>query len=87
MDRDQPMAEQTYTPPHNIEAEQAVLGAIFVDPGCMTEISLILKRPEMFWRVSHQHIYRAIQQLNAEAHEIDWVSVVEQIRKAGELES
>lgn len=80
------MAETAFTPPHNLEAEQAVLGAIFVDPGCMTEVSLILKRPEMFWRVSHQHIYRAIQALNAESHEIDWVSVIEQIRRKGDLE-
>jgi len=81
------MAETAYTPPHNLEAEQAVLGAIFVDPQCLTEISLILKRPEVFWRVSHQHIYRAIQHLSVDAHEIDWVSVVEQVRKNGELEA
>jgi replicative DNA helicase len=81
------MPEQAYTPPHNLEAEQAVLGAIFVDPGCLTEISLILKRPEVFWRVSHQHIYRAILQLSVDAHEIDWVSVVEQVRKNGDLEA
>jgi replicative DNA helicase len=81
------MANETgYTPPNSIEAEQAVLGAIFVEPLCLSEVSLILKKPEMFWRASHQHIYRAIQMLSSLGHEIDWVSVAEQVRKAGVLD-
>jgi replicative DNA helicase len=81
------MPEETgYIPPHSIEAEQAVLGAIFVDPGCLPDVSLLLKKPEMFWRASHQHIYRAIQDLSSEGHEIDWVSVGEQVKKNGATE-
>jgi replicative DNA helicase len=75
-----------YVPPHSIEAEQAVLGAIFVDPGCLPEVSLILKQPEMFWRTSHQHIYRAIQQLSSEGTEVDWVNAGERILKNGAME-
>jgi replicative DNA helicase len=78
--------ETGYIPPHSIEAEQAVLGAIFVDPGCLPDVSLLLKKPEMFWRASHQHIYRAIQDLSSEGHEIDWVSVGEQVKKNGAAE-
>lgn len=81
------MADASFIPPHSIEAEQAVLGAIFVDPGCLTEVSLVLKSPQMFWRTSHQHIYRAVLDLSAEGHEIDWVSVAEQVRKLGALEA
>ncbi|MCA8911318.1 MAG: replicative DNA helicase [Planctomycetes bacterium] len=81
------MPEDTaFIPPHSIEAEQAVLGAIFIDPGCLPEVTLILKKPQMFWRASHQHIYHAIQQLSAEGHEIDWVSVGEQVRKDGTID-
>ena len=82
-----PEPTQAIAPPHNLEAEQAVLGAVIVDPACMVEVSLILKRPEMFWRVSHQHAYRAMQQLWSEGQEIDWVSVTEQVRRAGALEA
>ena len=57
--------QNTFVPPHDIEAEQAVLGAIFVDPDRMAEVTLILKHPSLFWRTSHQHIYNAILQLNA----------------------
>lgn len=81
------MAEtEAFVPPHSIEAEQAVLAAVLVDPGCLPEVSLTLKRPDVFWRTSHQHIYRAIQQLSSDGHEIDWVSVAEQVRKQGALD-
>ncbi len=73
--------------PHNIEAEQAVLGAIFIDPACLSEVALIIKAPEMFYRASHQHIYRAIQDLSARGAEIDWVHVTEGVRKQGALEA
>ena len=80
------MADEAFIPPHDIEAEQAVLGAIFVDPRCLGEVTLILQHPTMFWRTSHQHIFEAIQQLNAEAREVDWVTVGEQLRKNGVIE-
>lgn len=78
---------QGYIPPHSIEAEQAVLGAIFVEPACINEVALILRSPEMFFRDSHRHIYKAMQQLSAEAREIDWVTVLEEVRKQGLLEA
>lgn len=40
-------------PPQNIEAEQAVLGAIFLEPSSLTIASEILI-PEDFYRASHQ---------------------------------
>lgn len=77
---------QGFAARHNIDAEQVVLGGIFIDPQGLPEIQLILKKPEMFFRTSHQYIYNAITQLADSAHEIDWVSVVEQIRRDGHLE-
>lgn len=40
-------------PPQNIEAEQAVLGAIFLQPSSITLTSELLI-PEDFYRASHQ---------------------------------
>ncbi|MHC4840649.1 MAG: replicative DNA helicase, partial [Planctomycetota bacterium] len=68
-------------PPHNMEAEMAVIAAIFVDPGCLPEVTLVLKRPEMFWRTSHQHIYRAVQELSSVGETITFVSVGERLIK------
>jgi len=81
------MAETPVTVPHNIEAEQAVLGAIFIDNACLSEIAPILKSPEMFYRASHQHIYEAMMSLSARGAEIDWVHVSEEVRKQGALEA
>ncbi|MDC1142659.1 replicative DNA helicase [Planctomycetota bacterium] len=71
----------TNLPPHNMEAEMAVIAAIFVDPGCLPEVTLVLKRPEMFWRTSHQHIYRAVQELSSVGETITFVSVGERLIK------
>lgn len=81
------MAETSVTVPHNIEAEQAVLGAIFVDNACLSEVAPILKSADMFYRASHQHIYQAMLTLSARGAEIDWVHVAEEVRKQGALEA
>jgi replicative DNA helicase len=69
------MAEmiQGRTPPHNIEAEQAVLGAIFLDPDAISSASEILI-PEDFYRASHQLIYRVMLELSDKGEPIDIVT-------------
>jgi replicative DNA helicase len=81
------MAESPVTVPHNLEAEQAVLGAIFIDNSCLSEVAPIIKAPGMFYRASHQHIYQAMLALSARGAEIDWVHVSEEVRKQGALEA
>lgn len=44
-------------PPQNIEAEQGVIGSIFLDNAVMHDVAAILK-PEDFFRDAHQVIYR-----------------------------
>ncbi len=50
------------TPPQNIEAEQAVLGAILVNNTTFEKISELL-RPDHFYNPVHQRIYAAISTL------------------------
>lgn len=61
------------TPPHNIEAEQSVLGAILLEPEAF---SIVAERlvPEDFYRASHQYIFRAMVQLYDRGEPIDVVS-------------
>ena len=40
-------------PPHNIEAEQAVLGALLLNWGAMSEVVSIL-RPDRFYSLQNQ---------------------------------
>lgn len=71
------------TAPHSIDAEQALLGAIFVDPTCLADVAAVIKQPEFFFRVSHQHIYRAMLACEATLEGLDWVTVLGRMEQAG----
>jgi replicative DNA helicase len=59
----QPVDEsQLRTPPHNIEAEQALLGAILINNKTLERVAEFL-RPEHFYSPVHQRIYSAIMRL------------------------
>ena len=61
--------------PQNIDAEEAILGAILVNPSCMNKVVEILK-PESFYKPAHRYVYEAILQLyNGGDGKIDIVSV------------
>lgn len=72
-------------PPHSIEAEQAALGAIFLDPSVLDDMRLILRDPRYFYRNKHQHIFAAMIALHDSGSEIDWVTVKENLSAAGLL--
>ncbi|MEU9342026.1 DnaB-like helicase N-terminal domain-containing protein [Streptomyces sp. NPDC048278] len=50
-----------------VQAEQAVLGAVFLDPGQLDHLSPWL-RPDHFYRPAHQALYAAMLRLHAEGH-------------------
>ncbi|EOV8662060.1 replicative DNA helicase [Staphylococcus pseudintermedius] len=68
--------------PHSHEAEQSVLGAIFLDPELMSSTQEILL-PESFYRGAHQHIFRAMMDLNEDAKDIDIVTVLDRLTQEG----
>ncbi|WP_251554427.1 replicative DNA helicase [Neobacillus muris] len=72
-------------PPQNIEAEQAVLGAIFLEPSSLTLASEVLI-PEDFYRASHQKIFHMMLKLNDQGKAIDLVTVTEELAAAKLLE-
>lgn len=74
------------TVPHNIEAEQALLGAVFLDNAVLDDIRSVVRAPGYFYRGSHQHIFAAMCALRDAGHEIDWIHVAAAITKAGHLE-
>src|SRR5690625_3139645 len=62
------------TPPHNIEAEQAVIGAIFLEPEAFSAASELL-RPDDFYRAGHQRIFQVMNKLSDSGEPIDLVTV------------
>jgi len=49
-------------PPHNIDAEEEILGAILYNPSTYAIVSGIIPGPEVFFLEQHQIIYKAIQE-------------------------
>ncbi|GAB3797872.1 replicative DNA helicase [Virgibacillus kimchii] len=72
-------------PPHNIEAEQSVIGAIFLDPESFSTASEILM-PEDFFRAGHQRIFHAMVELADKGEPIDLVTVTSFLHNRKELE-
>ncbi len=66
------------TPPQNIEAEQAVLGAIFLEPSSLIMASEVLI-PEDFYRATHQRIYNVMLSLNEKGEPVDLVTVTSEL--------
>ncbi|WP_182200325.1 replicative DNA helicase [Paraliobacillus salinarum] len=73
--------EEQRTPPHNMEAEQAVLGAIFLEPESMSTASELLV-PSDFYRASHQRIFQVMMQLSDRGEPIDLVTVTTALSNA-----
>ena len=72
--------------PQARELECAVLGALMLEKDAYSQISDILK-PESFYDPIHQTIYTAIVSLALRQAPIDMLTVVEELKKKGELES
>ncbi|MDR1331795.1 MAG: replicative DNA helicase [Tannerella sp.] len=72
--------------PQARELEEAVLGAIMLEKDAYFVVSEILK-PESFYEKIHELIYQAIVDLAISQMPIDMLTVVEQLRKNGELEA
>jgi replicative DNA helicase len=66
------------TPPQNIEAEQAVLGSIFLDREALFRAMESLKA-EDFYRTSHQHIFEVMMELNDNDQPVDLVTVTSEL--------
>ncbi|MDQ6772086.1 MAG: replicative DNA helicase [Candidatus Dormibacteraeota bacterium] len=72
-------------PPHDLEAEGSVLGAILLDQAALSRILDVLQ-PEDFYRENHGQVYRAALSLFREGEPIDNVTVAAELEKMEVLE-
>src|SRR5512136_1128581 len=70
--------------PHNLEAEQAVLGAVLLDETAFDQVAPILKS-EDFYALAHQHVFSAFEELARESRRIDPVLVQQRLDAKGLL--
>lgn len=75
-------------PPHNIEAEQSVLGGILLENSSMDKVIGILdQNGDDFYRDAHKKIYKAMLSLSNKNEPIDFVTLSSALRNMGILES
>src|SRR4051812_19804255 len=75
------------SPPYSIEAEEGVLGAIFLDgEGIVLPQLVPILRAEDFYRDDHGIIYRSVLRLHREGKPTDIISVSDDLKRNEELE-
>lgn len=70
--------------PHDIQAEQSVLGSIFINPDKMIEVAEYLK-PDDFYRPAHKILFKAMVSLADRGEAIDIVTVKSSLESTDEL--
>ncbi len=71
---------------HNKEAEQAVLGALLLNPGCLPKVEKMLS-VESFYETSNRHVYKAILALSAHGEAADLITLTEELKRTGLLKA
>jgi replicative DNA helicase len=70
--------------PHNIEAEEAVLGSLLIDPDAIIHLSTFLK-PVDFYIERHAWVYEAINDLHERREPADLVTLSDELERRGQL--
>jgi len=77
--------DQLYIPPHSIEAEQSVIGAILIDAdNSLDRIEGIITEGD-FYRRDHNFIFAAVRSLANSGKPVDVITVAEALEAVGNL--
>src|SRR5215218_3829848 len=79
-----PVPEPGREPPHNLEAEEAVLGAVLSAGRLLVEVAALLEEAD-FYRPAHRAIWRAMLRLADRGQPTDPVTVLGELHHSGEL--
>ena len=70
--------------PHNIEAEEAVLGALLIDPDAILRVATFLD-PVDFFVERHGWVYESIRELHERREAVDLVTLSDELERRGQL--
>lgn len=76
--------DEALLPPHNISAEEAVLGSLFIDPDAWVEVADILE-PQHFYKTENRWIYGAMEVLIRNKTPLDLLTVSDELRRQEKL--
>src|SRR3989344_3477484 len=77
--------ENLRIPPHNIEAEQSVLGSLMLDKDAIIKIADLLKAGD-FYKDDHNLIYEMMLELYEDREPIDVLSLSNKLEEKGKLD-
>ncbi len=66
----------------DIDAEQAVLGSILIDPACFNDLVIQIS-DEYFYIPQHKQIYKALANMLEMNMKIDYIALVDRLKKSG----
>ena len=76
---------QQRVPPQDLEAEMAVLGAMFIEPEAVGKVIEVLDA-NCFYRTAHKLIFKAAVQLYENREPVDLITMADTLKKMGKLE-
>lgn len=72
--------------PNSIEAEQAVLGAVLVDPEALNKVIEVIANSDYFYKSSHKQIFDALILLTERSENIDLITISQILKDKNQLE-
>lgn len=79
------MSDPLHLPPHNLPAEQALIGGVILDNAAWERVAEIVTAAD-FYTLAHRRLWAAITTLVEADKPADIVTVAEQVERAGSLE-
>jgi len=73
-------------PPHNLDAERAVLGAVLLEGRETLPRVIEVLRPSDFYTEAHRSMYEAMQRLFERGQPVDVLTLQEELRRSDQLE-
>jgi len=79
-------AVTTRVPPHNLSAEESLLGAMLLSREAVNTVSELGLSVEAFYKPAHQHVFDGIRNLLSGGQPVDAVTVADELRRVGLLD-
>ena len=73
-------------PPHNLDAEESLLGALLLSRDVVGTVAELGVQVDHFYKPAHQHVFAAMRGLMASGQPVDVVTVADELRRNGLLD-
>jgi len=73
-------------PPHDLDAERAVIGALLRQPELCDDVVMVLRNPDDFYHDAHRRIFSHIMKMRSDNSNIDLLLLINNLKTTDELE-